>query len=146
MPHHAPVGGTRNTFVHKSKLRVIVHQPVLAGQHQTFAALCAGVCNSLPQKRFRIAAAAAARERVYAKDHLPGTGFVVQSSVGVHFIRQVGRVRAEAVHKSGQFPVLEQQPEMVCIVCQPAGKFLCRGRLCRREAFGFHRRDGGQIF
>ena len=83
---------------------------------------------------------------VHPKDHLPRPMGIVQGSIGVHLVCQVGGIGHKAVHKGDELFVLEQQPEVVGIMGQPPGEFFFCGRLCSREAGRLHGGNGIQIF
>ena len=122
-----------------------MHHMVLAGEHQPFAARGAGVIDGGLQGSGRIAPAAAVRQRVDAKNHLPCPVRLMQGGVLVHLVPQVRLIGGHAVHKTHQPVSLPQQPEVVGIHRQPPGEVLPGGGLGGRETGRLHRREGGQV-
>ena len=146
MPHHAAVGGIGgNSLIHKTEFGVIRHFFGLTGQHQTLAALGAGIQNGLLDELTGIAVVPVAGNGVDAEDHLPFTGGIMEGCVGIHLIPQIRLVGDEAIHKGNQLVPLEHEPEMVGIMGQAVGKFFLGSRLCRWEALRLHPGDLLQI-
>ena len=145
IPDDAAVGRARHALAHEAELRVVVHEPVLAREHEAAAALRARVGDGALDELSRIAVPAVVWQRVHAEDHLPRAVRVVQRGVRGEVVREVGAVRDHAVHERDERAAVKHQPEVVAIVRQPVSEFFpCRG-LRRREARCLHRRHGVEI-
>lgn len=87
MPRNFAVRGlVGHTLIRESKLGVVVDKSVLAGQDNTFAALFFRIGYCLLKQLACIPMLAVCWQRVYAKNHLPRTAFVVHGGVLVHLI------------------------------------------------------------
>ena len=140
------MGGAGNAFADKAEAGVIVHEPVLAGEHQPPAALNLCIGDGPAEQLPGQALLPVFGQGIHPKDHLPRPMGIVQGSVGVHLVCQVGGIGHKAVHKGDELFVLEQQPEVVGIMGQPPGKFFFCGRLRSRKAGRLHGGNGIQIF
>ena len=81
-----------NAFIDETELRVVVDQPVLAGQHKALAALRLCVCDSAFEQPASKALLPIRRKGVHPEDHLPRPVFVMKRRIGVHFVRQIGQI------------------------------------------------------
>lgn len=144
MPDDAAVDGfIAYAFIGKAEGSIIMDQFILTGQYQPFAILLAGGINGGLQQFSGIALTAAGRNRIDAKDHLPGPLLVVERRIGIHIVRQVRFIGHHAVDE-GQEPSLfiEKQPKMIAIMGQAVFKFDFRRCFSRRKASGFNGRNG----
>ena len=145
IPDDAAVGGFRHALAHEAELRVVVHEPVLAREHEAAAALRARIGDGALDELPRVAVPAVVGQRVHAEDHLPRAVRVVQRGVRVEVVREVGAVRDHAVHERDERAAVKQQPEVVAVVRQTVCELLPRRGLRRREARRLHRRHGVEI-
>lgn len=87
MPRNFAVRGlVGHTLVRESKLGVVVDKSALTGQDKTFAALLLRIGYCILKQLACIPMLAVCGQRVYAKNHLPRTAFVVHGGVLVHLI------------------------------------------------------------
>ena len=102
-----------HTFVCESEFGVVVDKSALTGQDKTFAPLFLRVGYGLLKQLACIPMLAVCWQRVYAKNHLPRTAFVVHGGVLVHLIGQVRVIGHKPVHERNESVAIVQQPEMV---------------------------------
>ena len=87
VPRNIAVRGlVGHTLIHKSEFGVVVDKSALTGQDNTFAALFLRIGYGLLKQLACIPMLAVCWQRVYAKNHLPRTAFVVHGGVLVHLI------------------------------------------------------------
>ena len=80
------MGGAGNAFADKAEAGVIVHEPVLAGEHQPPAALSLCIGDGPAEQLPGQALLPVFGQGVHPKDHLPRPMGIVQGSVGVHLV------------------------------------------------------------
>ena len=129
----------------KPELRVVVDEPLFAGQDCTLSPLLSRILNGTVEQFARVAVFPVLRQGVQTEEHLPRAIFVVHGCFRVHFVGQVGLVRHKAVEKRDELVALEHQPEVVAVIFDSLGEFLFCRRLGHGKALGFHRRDRVQI-
>lgn len=144
MPDDAAVDGfIAYSFIDKTENSVIMDQLILTGQYQTFALLLPRSINGGLQQFACIALTAAGRNRIDAKDHLPGPLFIMERGIGIHLVCQIRFIGHHAVDES-QEPsrFIKKQPKMVAIMAQAPFKFIFRRCFSRRKASRFNSRNG----
>ena len=90
------------------------------------------------QQSSRTAAAAVFRDSIHTEDHLPCTVFVVQRSILIHLVPEVGVIRDHAVDKADHPVAIQLDPEMVGVNSQPLCNADFGGGFRSREAFCFN--------
>lgn len=146
MPDNAAVHGlVCHALVDKAELRVVVDEPLFAGQDCTLSPLLSRILNGTVEQFARVAVFPVLRQGVQTEEHLPRAIFVVHGCFRVHFVGQVGLVRHKAIEKRDELTAIEHQPEVVAVVSDSLGKFLFCRRLGHGKALGFHCRDRVQI-
>ena len=76
VPDHISVSRTRNALAHKTKLGVIMHQFVFAGEYKSLSPLCFRFADHMIQQRSRTAAAAVFRDGIFS-----GWGLLLFSAI-----------------------------------------------------------------
>ena len=124
MPRYIPMRGlVGHTLVYESELGIVVDESALASQDKTFATLFFSVGYCLLKQLACIPMLAVCGQRIYAKNHLPRTAFVVHGGVLVHLIGQVRVIGHESVHERNEVVAIVQQPEMIPNMGNSLGKF-----------------------
>ena len=116
VPGYVAVDGCGDAFIYESELCVVMDELILAGQHQSFAALGFCIGDGTLDEVSGIAMFAVLRDGVDAEDHLPGTGFLVELGALIHFIGQVSCIGNHAVYKSNELTFIKHEPEMITVM------------------------------
>ena len=146
VPGYVAVDGCGDAFIYEAELCVVMDELILAGQHQSFAALGFCIGDGALDEVSGIAMFAVLRDGVDAEDHLPGTGFLVELGALIHFIGQVSCIGNHAVYKSNELTFIKHEPEMITVMGKAVFKIGTGSGLRRREAFCFDSGDSIKVF
>ena len=102
IPCYIAMYGGGHTFVYEAEFCVIMDQFIFAGEHKSFAALDSGIGDGTLDEDSGIAMSAVFRDGIDAEDHLPGTVFLMESGMFIHFIGQVSHIGDHAVYKGNE--------------------------------------------
>ena len=138
--------GGGHAFVYEAEFCVIMDQFIFAGEHKSFAALGSGIGDGTLDEGSGIAMSAVFRDGIDAEDHLPGTVFLMESGMFIHFIGQVSHIGDHAVYKGNELIFIEHEPEMVTVMGQALFKIAAGGSLSGWEAFSLNSGDSVKIF
>ena len=85
------------------------------------------------------------RQRIYTKNHLPVTFFIMHFRFFIHFVCQIFLIRHHTVHEGDQLLFFKHQPEMIFIKSKSLFKFFFCCRFCCRETRCLHTGNFFQI-
>ena len=124
----------------------IIGDPVFfARQHQAFASLPLRLFRHGPDQLSAVSLAAVLFPHIQPEYHLPGTGFLVQGSLFIHAVLQIGQIGDHPVDESDQLIPVRQEQEMGCKGRQAVPQRFFRGRLGGRKTGRFQFGNGIQI-